>query len=244
MDPGRLEKLLGYEFNDRELLKRALTHRSWAHEQLTGETEEKIRNAQNESLEFVGDSVVGLVIAENLFRRNPESSEGDLTLMKHNLVSTSTLAKIGGELGIGDFVRLGRGEDKTGGRTKQAILANTFEAVLGAIFFDGGYEKARDCVIRLFENELATATPGTSHDFKTQLQEKLQARKLSAPNYSLVASEGMPHARTFVVEASWAGGRSVGSGRSIKSAEMMAAREALKTLSAEETAEQDGVDGV
>lgn len=234
MNLAKLEKLLGYEFADAELLMRAVTHRSWAHEQAPGEAEEKLRDAQNESLEFVGDSVVGLVIAESLFRRNPGSSEGDLTLMKHRLVSTTTLAGIASDLGLGQFIRLGRGEEKTGGREKPAILANTLEAVLGAVFFDGGYQKVSECVLRIFDSELANATPRASHDFKTLLQETLQARKLTAPSYSLLSSEGMPHSRTFVVEASWTGGRSVGSGRSIKSAEMMAASVALEMLRAEE----------
>ncbi|NOT49193.1 MAG: ribonuclease III [Acidobacteria bacterium] len=236
MDVAKLEKLLGYEFADPELLSRALTHRSWAHEKSPGEGEDKLRDTQNESLEFVGDSVVGLVIAENLFRRNPGSSEGDLTLMKHHLVSTATLSRIAAGLGLGEFVRLGRGEEKTGGREKSAILANTLEAVLGAVFFDGGYAEVSECVLRVFESEMANATPRASHDFKTLLQETLQARKLAAPSYSLLSSEGMPHSRTFVVEALWTGGRSVGSGKSIKSAEMMAASEALNSLRTEETA--------
>lgn len=239
MNLAKLEKLLGYEFENAELLTRAVTHRSWAHEQSPGEAEDKLRDAQNESLEFVGDSVVGLVIAENLFRRNPGSSEGDLTLMKHRLVSTTTLAGIAAGLGIGEFIRLGRGEEKTGGREKPAILANTLEAVLGAVFFDGGYGKVSECVLHIFESELATATPRGSHDFKTLLQETLQARKLAAPSYSLVSSEGMPHSRTFVVEASWAGGRSIGSGRSIKSAEMMAASEALEILRSKEPQQEN-----
>ncbi len=230
MNPAKLQELLGYEFKSSDILTRALTHRSWAHEHFPGEAEENLRETQNESLEFVGDSVVGLVIAENLYRRNPSLSEGDLTLMKHRLVSTATLAAIGDRLGLGEFVRLGRGEEKTGGRSKPAIMANTLEAVLGAIFFDGGYNSVSDCILRVFAVELANATPRGSHDFKTMLQETLQAKKLAAPKYSLVASEGMPHSRTFVVEASWSGGRSVGTGRSIKSAEMMAASEALEII--------------
>lgn len=241
MDLEKLENLVGYKFVQAELAIRALTHRSWAHEEFPGETEEKLRGLQNESLEFVGDSVVGLVIAENLFRRNPDMSEGDLTLMKHHLVSTVTLARLAAGLGLGKFVRLGRGEEKTGGREKQAILANTLEAVLGAVFFDGGYEKASECVLRIFEKELATASPRASHDFKTLLQETLQAEKLTAPSYSLISTEGMPHSRTFVVEAVWEGGRSVGSGTSIKAAEMMAASEALAILSGENAAKQNAV---
>jgi ribonuclease III len=223
MDLDALEKLLGYEFRDRKLLERSLTHRSWAHERSGGEE-------QNEALEFVGDSVVGLIIAETLYRSNPGMSEGDLTLMKHRLVSTRTLAGIAKEMGLGEFIRLGRGEERTGGREKQALLADTLEAVLGAVFFDGSYDGARQCAARIFARELENASPEDSNDYKTLLQEKLQARRLAAPKYALLKAEGMPHARTFVVEATWEGGRTEGIGRSIKAAEMMAASRALAEL--------------
>ena len=238
MDLSSLENLLGYEFSDRDLLTRALTHRSWAHENLAGEPDEAVRGAQNEALEFVGDSVVGLAIAETLFRRHPTLSEGDLTLMKHRLVSTVTLAKLAREIGLGKYIRLGRGEEKTGGREKPALLADTFEALIGAVFFDSGYSSANETLGRIFEAELEKATPKESNDFKTMLQETLQARKLAAPTYSLLKTEGMPHSRTFVVEATWDGGRSVGTGKSIKSAEMMAASEALTALHGQEIAEE------
>lgn len=235
MDLAALETLLGYQFVDKELLVRSLTHRSWANEKLAGESEARLREAQNESLEFVGDSVVGLVIAETLYRRHPALSEGDLTLMKHRLVSTPTLAEIASELRLGEHLRLGRGEEKTGGREKPALLADAMEAVIAAVFFDGGYENAAKFVGRIFEKHLDRTTPKASGDFKTKLQEVLQARKLSAPAYTLIRSEGMPHSRTFVVEAAWEGGRSIGTGRSIKSAEMMAASEALILLGLAET---------
>ncbi len=230
MNVAKLEKLLGYKFGDPKLLERAVTHRSWAHENFPGESEEKVREVQNESLEFVGDSVVGLVIAETLYRMHPTLSEGDLTLMKHHLVSTTTLARIAGSFDLGKFVMMGRGEDKTGGRKKSAILADTFEAVIAAVFFDGGYMAANEFIVRIFAKELKKATPKGSLDYKTLLQETLQAEKLSAPTYSLVRTEGMPHARTFLVEAAWGEEKSVGTGGSIKSAEMMAANEALKSL--------------
>lgn len=230
MNLERLEQILDHKFGDKALLRRAVTHRSWAHENLPGETEEKVREAQNESLEFVGDSVLGLVIAEQLFIKHPNHSEGDLTLMKHHLVSTSTLSKVAQQLKLGDFVRVGRGEEKTGGRKKQAILANTLEAVIAAVFYDAGYSAAVLFVNRIFEAELEAVTPESSLDYKTLLQETLQAAKLSAPVYSLIRTEGLPHARTFFVEATWNEGRAEGVGGSIKSAEMMAASEALKAL--------------
>ena len=189
--------------------------------------------------EFVGDSVLGLAVAEWLYRNHPGLSEGDLTMMKHRLVSTTTLAAIAEELGLGDFVRLGRGEQKTGGREKPAILADTLEALIGAIFFDNGYAAASASVGRIFADRLNRATPGGSTDYKTMLQERLQAAKLAAPTYAVIRSEGMPHSRTFVVEARWDGGNSVGTGHSIKSAEMMAASEALNALNAEETARKE-----
>ena len=230
---GKLENILGYKFRETALLERALTHRSWAVENLPGASDEEIRDTENESMEFVGDSVLGLVIAEDLFNRHPKLSEGDLTLMKHRLVSTTTLAELGTEIGLGKFVRFGRGEEKTGGRKKQALLANTLEAVIAAVFFDGGYIEARVVIKRIFAEALKQATPEGSLDYKTLLQETLQARKLPAPRYKVVKTEGLPHARTFSVEAIWSDGKAVGTGSSIKSAEMMAASKALQIIQPE-----------
>lgn len=227
MTRGKLENDLGHKFADPQLLARALTHRSWAHEHSGKE-----RPLDNERLEFIGDSVLGLAIAEHLFRENPKMNEGRLTLMKHRLVSTSTLAALSEKLGVGDVLRVGRGEEKTGGRTKPAILADTLEAVIGAVFMDAGYEAVSGVIRRLFAEELEQATPESSLDYKTLLQETLQARKLSAPQYELTDTEGMPHERTFRVRAVWENGESSGVGSSRKSAEMMAACEALKILGA------------
>lgn len=224
------EKLIGYTFKDPALLERALTHRSWAHENLAGRSEDEIRAAENESFEFLGDSVLGLTVAEQLFRMYPNASEGELTLMKHRLVSTATLATAAEALKIGEHIRIGRGEEKTGGRQKRAILADALEAVIAAVFFDSGYIAARNFVSRILADEFRGVTPEGSADYKTLLQEKLQAEQLSAPVYSLVKTEGQPHERTFYVEAAWNSGRAEGRGSSIKSAEMMAASEALKSL--------------
>jgi ribonuclease III len=226
----KLENLLGYKFQDLSLLERAVTHRSWAYENFPENGDEILRDRQNESLEFVGDSVLGLAIAEQLYLRNPQSNEGDLTLMKHHLVSTNTLAKIAVRLNLGDFIRVGRGEEKTGGRRKQALLADMLEAIIGAIFFDTGYISARNFVNLIFNEELRIATPKTSIDYKTLLQETLQADKFSAPSYTVIKTDGPPHDRTFFVEAVWESGKVHGQGNSIKSAEMMAANEALKML--------------
>ncbi len=230
---AKLEHLLGYKFQNLALLERAVTHRSWAHEHLPDGDEEKVRELQNESFEFVGDSVLGLAIAEQLFVKNPTVSEGDLTLMKHHLVSTETLARIAGTLDLGEYMRVGRGEEKTGGRRKQALLADTFEAIIAAIFFDTGYISARNFVNRIFTEEMRSATPRSSLDYKTLLQETLQANKLAAPTYTVIKTEGPPHQRTFFVEAQWEGGAVSGRGNSIKQAEMQAANLALQELKSE-----------
>jgi ribonuclease-3 len=225
----KLERRLGYNFRDAALLERALTHRSWAHENRQSD-DENMRDAQNESLEFVGDSVLGLVMAEELYLKNPTLNEGQLTLMKHRLVSTEMLAKVSAELDLGSFLRMGRGEEKTGGRGKQALLADALEAVIGAVFFDAGYVEARQFIKKIFAEELKTATPDSSVDYKTMLQEKLQAQKLGTPEYRVVKTEGLPHERRFSVEAVWEDGTSSGEGTSIKAAEMMAARKAVESL--------------
>ena len=150
--------------------------------------------------------------------------------MKHRLVSTTTLARIGEGLNLGKYVRMSRGEEKTGGRDKPAILANTLEAIIAAVFFDSGYVQARSFVTALFDDEIRKATPRASLDYKTLLQETLQAAKLQAPVYSLINSEGPPHDRTFHVNARWELGETNGTGSSIKAAEMMAAKEALLAI--------------
>ena len=225
-----LEQLLGYKFQNLALLERAVTHRSWAYEKVFDGDEEKIRSLQNEALEFVGDSVLGLAIAEQLYVRHPKFSEGDLTLMKHHLVSMGTLAKISESLGVGRFMRVGRGEEKTGGRRKQALLSDTLEAIIAAIFFDSGYISARAFVNRIFADELRQATPKTSIDYKTLLQETLQAEKMTAPTYTVIKTDGPAHERKFVVEAVWQTGNVIGKGSSIKQAEMQAASLALKKI--------------
>jgi ribonuclease-3 len=230
MNLATFENLVGYAFQDPALLERALTHRSWAHENLAGRSENEIRAAENESFEFVGDSVLGLAVSEQLFQKYPDASEGQLTLMKHRLVSMATLAEIAESLNIGELIRVGRGEEKTGGRNKKAILADTLEAIIAAVFFDGGYISARAFVSRVFAEQFRNVTPKGSVDYKTLLQEILQSERLSGPVYSLIRTEGQPHERTFFVEASWDTGRAEGHGSSIKSAEMMAASEALKSL--------------
>lgn len=226
MNTAVLEDVLGYRFTDRNLLERALTHRSWTHENRVGSD----GFLDNESFEFVGDSVLGLAIAEQLFAKHPNLTEGDLTLMKHRLVSAPTLARIASGLSLSEYIRMGRGEEKSGGREKPAIAADALEAVIAAVFFDGGYIEARSFISRVFADEIESVTPRGSLDHKTTLQEVLQARKMSAPIYRLLKTEGPPHDRSFFVEAVWADGRSEGAGRSLKLAEMDAAAAALVTV--------------
>jgi ribonuclease-3 len=227
----RLEKAIGYEFKDKSLPERALTHRSWAHEKTAGKSETEVRRLHNEALEFLGDSVLGLIIAENLSHKFPNSKEGELTLMKHRLVSEATLAKVAEKYSLGDFLRVGRGEEKSGGRRKRAMLADALEAIIAAVFSDSDYLSASDFVKRIFGEELELVTPANSLDYKTLLQEKLQARERVMPTYKLVETQGPPHHRTFHVEVCWKDFAVKGNGSSIKTAEMMAARIALEKIS-------------
>src|SRR5438477_2053320 len=240
-DPAALEQALAYTFRDPALLERALTHRSWAHENTPAGEEARARLLHNEALEFVGDSVLGLVVADALFRSHPGMTEGELSRMKHRLVSAQTLARAARDLQLGEYLRVGRGEEKTGGRRKRALLADAFEAVLAAVFLDGGYEAAAAFVRRALGRELEEASPesAAAADFKTMLQERLQAERHLTPHYDLVETLGPPHARTFHVEVVFDDERVRGEGETIKSAETDAAHRALELLSAPSQMEED-----
>ena len=232
-----LESTLGYTFRNRGLLERAVTHRSWAHEQVAPGNEEQARQLHNEALEFLGDSVLGLIVADYLCRAHPEVTEGELSRMKHRLVSAPSLARASLQLSLGDFLRFGRGEEKSGGRNKDALLADVLEAITGAIFLDGGLPAATDFVLRAIGGEMQSANPTSAAeaDFKTMLQEKLQAERRPAPRYKVVETLGPPHLRTFRVEVSWDEGSVSGEGRSIKGAEVAAAKLALEAMEGQET---------
>jgi ribonuclease-3 len=240
-DLDLLETVLDYKFKDRSLLERSVTHRSWAHEQVAPGEELLARQLHNEALEFLGDSVLGLVVANYLCSTNPESTEGELSRMKHRLVSAPTLAQASLDLNFGEFVRFGRGEEKSGGRQKNALLADVFEAITGAIFLDGGLVAATQFVCRALKAELERADPLTagSADYKTILQEKLQAGRRSAPRYKVIETQGPPHRRVFHVEVSWDSGSVQGEGHSIKSAEAAAACAALALMRLEVTEEAE-----
>jgi len=242
-DLSALEESLGHSFGDRGLLERALTHRSWAYENVGAGEESRARLLHNEVLEFVGDSVLGLVVAHTLFATYPEANEGDLSRMKHVLVNTRTLSTAARRLGIGEHMRVGRGEEKAGGRRKKGLLEDAFEAVVAAVFLDGGFDAAAAFVRRALEEELAEVTPesvtAAAADHKTVLQERLQAELHLMPHYEVVETEGPPHARTFHVEAVFDRERVRGQGRTIKAAEMDAACRALELLGPPETQTED-----
>lgn len=226
-----LERRLGHAFADRALLERALTHRSHANEDLSGES------GDNELLEFLGDAVLGLIVAEALFREFPDLDEGWTSKMKASLVSTTTLAQMAERLSLGAHLRLGRGEEKTGGRQKQALLADACEAVIAALYLDGGMPVARRLVVgelrfdleRLRRPGQLTALTG---DFKSALQELLQARGEPAPAYRVVSAEGPDHDKSFLVEVVCADRvLAQAGGSSKKEGEQRAARLALERLS-------------
>jgi len=238
-DLDLLETVLAYNFNERALLERAITHRSWAHEKVAPGDERQARKLHNESLEFLGDSVLGLVVANYLCSSYPGGTEGELSRMKHRLVSAPTLATASQGLKLGEFLRFGRGEEKSGGRQKNALLADVFEAITGAIFLDGGLEAATRFVCHALRDELEGADPlsAAMADYKTMLQERLQAERRPAPRYTVIETLGPPHQRIFHVQVSWDDGSIQGDGPSIKTAEAAAARAALEEMRLDESEE-------
>lgn len=222
---NQLQALIGYHFSDVVLLDEALTHRSYANEQ-------RAKCADNERLEFLGDAILGLVIAEILFLGDLHRPEGELSRLRSELVNAGTLAQLARQIDLGATLKLGRGEVKAGGSDKENILADAFEALLGAIYLEGGIAVVRPVINALFAAVIIekTGEQGNS-DYKSQLQEYLQALQQTPPEYVLIATEGPEHDRTFVVEARTSGRvLGVGRGRSKKEAEQVAAGVALKTL--------------
>jgi ribonuclease-3 len=230
---GPLEERIGFRFRDLGLLEHALTHRSRAHEDASGGV------IDNESMEFLGDAVLGFVIADLLFTRFPTHSEGYKSKVKAGVVSAISLARLAENIDLGRFMLLGRGEEKTGGRQKHAILADGFEALIAAIYLDGGIDAAREFIVSHFGPVIAgagdqAADASFTDDWKSALQEWLQGHGYGLPAYRLAAVDGPDHRRRFDVEvlvAHEVAGRAVG--RSKKDAEQQAAREALAKLKAE-----------
>lgn len=221
-----LQELLGVSFNNPELLHQALVHRSYLNEN------PGFCLPSNERLEFLGDALLGLVVAERLYEGFPEFQEGRLTKLRSALVRTDTLARIARSLRLGDYLLLGKGEAETGGRHKKRNLAAAFEAVIGAVTVDQGFESARQVVLRVMESELKPALDQeTERDPKSRLQEVIQARREPPPTYRIVDAAGPDHARTFTVEV-LAGDAILGCGvgSSKRKAEQEAARAALAEM--------------
>lgn len=221
--PLPLLERLGYEFDDENLARAALTHRSAG-------------SRHNERLEFLGDALLDLAISEALLQRVPDASEGDLSRLRASLVRRDALAEIAATLDLGRFLRLGAGEVRTGGSQRRSILADTLEAVLGAVFIDGGYEPARRCVLRLYAQRLENLPDAqTLRDPKTRLQELLQARGLEPPVYEVTSVAGAAHAQRFEVLCTVAplAIRCAGEGTSRRRAEQKAAAGVLELISAQ-----------
>jgi ribonuclease III len=243
-----LESTLGHRFADPTLLVRALTHRSLAR-QIAHETglEEAAAAGDNERLEFLGDAVLSLVVAEKLFELHPEWHEGELTRVRAQLVSRQNMAHVAAEIGLGNYLRLSKGEERSGLRHKSTVLSDSMEAVMGALFLDGGLEPVRAFVLREVMGEAVEQlaeelrTGAALGNFKSALQERLQAARAGTPVYRVKSETGPPHRRRFLVEVrlkaeSGAAGEPLarGTGSTKKRAEQDAARRALEGMEAGE----------
>ena len=220
-DPSNLlSKRLNYQFRDDELLIAAITHRS------AGKN-------NNERLEYLGDAALGFIIAETLYQKFPDISEGELTRLRAFLVRKETLARLAKKLELGQFLKLGIGERKSGGWRRASILANAMEAIIGAIYLDSGYESCKKCILDIYAEQLRDLSPEQlSKDPKTKLQEFLQAKRQELPDYQVITEEGEAHAKTFTVECKVPVLKTsvVASGASKRNAEQAAARKALELL--------------
>ena len=225
-----LERRIGYRFKDRGLLEHALTHRSRVHEDASGGV------FDNESMEFLGDSVLGFVIADMLFRQFPQHNEGQKSKLKASMVSATSLARLGEKIDLGAFLILGRGEEKTGGRLKHALIADCYEALIAAIYLDGGVEPARAFIERQVADSIEEARRTGAHaafteDYKSALQEWLQSHDRGLPSYRLAAEIGPAHRRRFDVEV-LVNGEPIAraEGKTKKEAAQAAAKQALEIL--------------
>jgi ribonuclease III len=230
VDDGLLEfeQRIGYTFARREFLRRALTHKSYSHEA----KDEEVRH--NETFEFLGDSVLGFVIGDLLFHEFPQLDEGALSKMKAHLVSAPTLAAKARQYEMGGVILLGVGEEKTGGRKKDSLLANLFEAVIAAIYLDGGVEPARKLIVQSFLADIRNIDQQDLlfRDYKTALQELAQGRGLQLPEYKVVDEVGPDHGKTFVIEVKVGSLTARGEGTSKKEAQQQAAKRAMRDFTA------------
>jgi ribonuclease-3 len=219
-----IQQRIAYTFSDPELLERALTHKSYANENRVP--------SHNERMEFLGDSVLNLIVSEHLMKMCPDSTEGDLSRLRAAVVSEPALASIARTLGLGNYLLLGKGEEQTGGRDKDSLLADCIEALIAAIYLDTGMNAGEAFVVRFFNDSMrqACATRLTL-DHKTELQELCQERLKQLPEYRVVSATGPDHRKQFEVEV-WVKGELAGrgAGRSKKEAEQKAAKEALEKM--------------
>lgn len=221
MNLDKIQKRLNYKFRQVELLQQALTHCSFS------------PGSNNERLEFLGDSVLGLVISENIYAREPEATEGQLSRMRASLVKQEALAQVARDIELGDYINLGGGELKSGGFRRSSILCDTLEAIIGAIYLDGGLDAASETITTLYHDYLRTlADIHSLKDAKTCLQEYLQSKQIETPEYLVVKTVGKSHDQIFTVSCSVEsiGLKSTGKGLSRKKAEQEAARKALGQL--------------
>jgi ribonuclease-3 len=219
-----LQQRIAYRFSDPELLERSLTHKSYANEYRV--------SSHNERMEFLGDSVLNLIISEHLMKTCPDSNEGELSRLRAAVVSAPALAAVARDIDLGPYIRMGRGEEQTGGRDKDSLLANCLEALIASIYLDSGKESAEVFIIRFFEDSIRkTCASGGSLDYKTRLQELCQERLKQLPEYRIASETGPDHQKQFAVEV-WIKGdlSGHGAGRSKKEAEQRAAKEALQRL--------------
>lgn len=220
----KLEKIIGYTFKDKKLITQALSHSSYANEK-------KLPEGSNERLEFLGDSVLSIVVSEHLYKNLRHIAEGELTKLRASLVCEKSLHIFAKQISLGEFLLLGKGEENTGGRERPSILADAFEAVIAAIYLDGGIEPASKHILRFIPEDPVHQAKPAFNDFKTILQEIVQKNPEEKVEYSLVSEEGPDHNKRFVVEVclnSNVIGR--GKGKSKKEAEQFAAKEALELM--------------
>ncbi|MFC2006145.1 ribonuclease III [Chloroflexota bacterium] len=225
-DLTSLQHTLGVSFNNASLLEQALVHSSYINEN------PGFALTSNERLEFLGDAVLGLIVAEKLYQGFPHFAEGAMTKLRATMVRRDTLARVAGAIGLGNYLYFGKGEEAGGGRQKPANLAAALEAVIAAIFLDKGLAAARDFVVKLLNAELGkVVSQGTTVDHKSELQELIQAKEQQTPDYHVIEATGPEHSKTFTIEVRV--GETVlgkGTGKSKKAAESEAARSALEKL--------------
>jgi ribonuclease-3 len=225
-DPLGIEQILQYEFNDKNLLQEALRHSSFVNE--LGEPQLR----DNERLEFLGDAVLNLIVGHILMRRYPDLKEGDLSRSRANLVNENQLAKMARSFDLGLYIQLGKGEVQTHGREKSSILADTFEALMASVYLDGGFDAAYQIIETNFQPLIEHLhSAANNHDYKSQLQEKVQVDHGAMPEYSIMREDGPDHDKTFRVALKVLDIETQGRGKSKKTAEQDAARLALEILS-------------